>query len=177
MLATFFFGFLLSRFFSRFQLMTCPKMGFRLEYWPTCETNPIYTMTTIEEFAGESISNVLPSYLRKLAIQPMDIHTLWLSLFASLIAPFGGFFASGFKRAFKIKDFGSSIPGHGGFVDRMDCQIMMGMFTYAYYQAWIKETNATDPDLVLRMLNVLPGNEQVEVYQQIKESLSTQGLL
>ena len=26
-----------------------------------------------------------------------------LSLFASLIAPFGGFFASGFKRAIKIK--------------------------------------------------------------------------
>jgi phosphatidate cytidylyltransferase len=28
-----------------------------------------------------------------------------LSLFASLIAPFGGFFASGFKRAIKIKVF------------------------------------------------------------------------
>jgi hypothetical protein len=28
-----------------------------------------------------------------------------------LIAPFGGFFASGVKRAFKIKDFSDSIPG------------------------------------------------------------------
>jgi phosphatidate cytidylyltransferase len=44
-------------------------------------------------------------------------------LFASIIAPFGGFFASGFKRAFKIKDFGDSIPGHGGITDRMDCQV------------------------------------------------------
>jgi CDP-diglyceride synthetase len=35
----------------------------------------------------------------------------------------GGFFASGFKRAFKIKDFGDTIPGHGGFTDRMDCQV------------------------------------------------------
>lgn len=35
----------------------------------------------------------------------------------------GGFFASGFKRAFKIKDFGDSIPGHGGLTDRMDCQV------------------------------------------------------
>jgi len=26
-----------------------------------------------------------------------------MSLFASVIGPFGGFFASGFKRAFKIK--------------------------------------------------------------------------
>ncbi|KAL6999205.1 phosphatidate cytidylyltransferase [Sarracenia purpurea var. burkii] len=39
-------------------------------------------------------------------------------------SPFGGFFASGFKRAFKIKDFGNSISGHGGFTDRMDCQVL-----------------------------------------------------
>jgi CDP-diglyceride synthetase len=49
-------------------------------------------------------------------------HLLFLSVFASLVAPFGGFFASGFKRAFNIKDFGHSIPGHGGMTDRMDCQ-------------------------------------------------------
>ncbi len=34
-----------------------------------------------------------------------QIHAMILSLFASLIAPFGGFFASGFKRAIKIKVF------------------------------------------------------------------------
>lgn len=55
-----------------------------------------------------------------------------LAVFASLIAPFGGFFASVFKRAIKIKDFGDSIPGHGGMTDRMDCQLLMGTFTYLY---------------------------------------------
>jgi hypothetical protein len=34
-----------------------------------------------------------------------------LAVFASIFAPFGGFFASGFKRAFKMKDFGDTIPG------------------------------------------------------------------
>ncbi|EOD20398.1 phosphatidate cytidylyltransferase [Emiliania huxleyi CCMP1516] len=38
--------------------------------------------------------------------------------FASLVAPFGGFFASGIKRAYKIKDFSAIIPGHGGVFDR-----------------------------------------------------------
>ena len=53
-------------------------------------------------------------------------------LFAAVIAPFGGFFASGFKRALRVKDFGDSIPGHGGLTDRMDCQIVMAVFSYMY---------------------------------------------
>jgi len=58
-------------------------------------------------------------------VAPIQFHILVLATFASLIAPFGGFFASGLKRAFKIKDFGDSIPGHGGMTDRMDCQFIM----------------------------------------------------
>jgi len=34
---------------------------------------------------------------------PFIFHSISLSLFASVIGPFGGFFASGFKRAFRIK--------------------------------------------------------------------------
>ena len=36
-------------------------------------------------------------------IYPVVFHSLFLAAFGSLIGPFGGFFASGFKRAFKIK--------------------------------------------------------------------------
>ena len=38
----------------------------------------------------------------------MQFHSIVLSLFSSLIAPFGGFFASGFKRAFKVKVYRES---------------------------------------------------------------------
>lgn len=61
-------------------------------------------------------------------IAPVQFHALVISLFASLVAPFGGFMASGFKRAFKIKDFADKIPGHGGVTDRMDCKVLMGWF-------------------------------------------------
>ena len=37
------------------------------------------------------------------SITPFQLHALVMSVFASLIAPFGGFFASGLKRAFKLK--------------------------------------------------------------------------
>lgn len=36
---------------------------------------------------------------------PFVLHSISMSIFASVIGPFGGFFASGFKRAFKIKVF------------------------------------------------------------------------
>lgn len=65
-------------------------------------------------------------------VSPAQLHACVMALFASFIAPFGGFLASGFKRALKIKDFSSLIPGHGGFMDRFDCQLLMGAFAYIY---------------------------------------------
>jgi phosphatidate cytidylyltransferase len=64
----------------------------------------------------------LNRHVATISYAPYQLHLLFMSCFASLVAPFGGFFASGFKRAFNIKDFGHSIPGHGGMTDRMDCQ-------------------------------------------------------
>ena len=72
-----------------------------------------------------------------LTFYPFFIHCFFMSLFASIIGPFGGFFASGFKRAFKIKDFGDIIPGHGGIMDRFDCQFLMATFVNVYIHSFI----------------------------------------
>ena len=69
---------------------------------------------------------------------PAQIHSLILSIFASLIAPFGGFLASALKRAYGLKDFGNLIPGHGGFLDRCDCQFVMATFSYLYLTAFVR---------------------------------------
>ena len=71
-------------------------------------------------------------------LAPFQFHAMIFALYASLIGPFGGFFASGFKRAFKLKDFSQSVGfGHGGISDRMDCQIMMCVFVYVYRQSFV----------------------------------------
>ncbi|XP_034054390.1 phosphatidate cytidylyltransferase 2-like isoform X3 [Gymnodraco acuticeps] len=71
-------------------------------------------------------------------LYPFQIHSIALSSFASIMGPFGGFFASGFKRAFKIKDFANTIPGHGGIMDRFDCQYLMATFVNVYISSFIR---------------------------------------
>ncbi|XP_076927121.1 phosphatidate cytidylyltransferase 2-like, partial [Bidens hawaiensis] len=101
--------------------------------WLECDPGPYFKPEMFE--LPREISQVLP--WKEITVLPVQWHALCLGLFASVIAPFGGFFASGFKRAFKIKDFGGSIPGHGGFTDRMDCQMVMAVFAYIYHQSFV----------------------------------------
>ena len=77
-------------------------------------------------------------FLGPLMINEFCIHVLILVLFASIIAPFGGFFASGLKRALGIKDFSDTIPGHGGVVDRLDCMMLMMVFLFIYLSEIVK---------------------------------------
>ena len=65
---------------------------------------------------------------------PFVMHGFLVSLFSSLIGPFGGFLASGLKRACRQKNFGSLIPGHGGVLDRCDCMFLMAVFSYVYLE-------------------------------------------
>lgn len=61
-----------------------------------------------------------------------DWQALILAAFASFGAPIGGILASAAKRASGTKDFGDSIPGHGGVMDRVDCQLFMSAFSYLF---------------------------------------------
>ncbi len=90
---------------------------------------------------------------------PFQKHALAMAIFASTIGPFGGFFASGFKRAFKIKDFGDTIPGHGGFMDRFDCQVIMATFVNTYIQSFI---HSPSPHKLFNQLLVISKEDQIE---------------
>ena len=97
--------------------------------------------------------------------------------FASLIAPFGGFFASGLKRTFKIKDFGDSIPGHGGMTDRMDCQFIMGFFAFMYYQSFIAVYKTSVGSVIEMAINGLTPEQQIDVVKGLSKHLYNQGAL
>uniref|UniRef100_A0A803KQ04 Phosphatidate cytidylyltransferase n=1 Tax=Chenopodium quinoa TaxID=63459 RepID=A0A803KQ04_CHEQI len=111
-------AFLLANVMGRFEWLTCPREDLSTG-WLHCDPGPLFK-PEYYHLPG-LIANWLP--WKDIPVMPVQWHALFLGLFSSIIAPFGGFFASGFKRAFKIKDFGDSIPGHGGITDRMDCQL------------------------------------------------------
>lgn len=86
--------------------------------------------------------------------------------FGSLVAPFGGFLMSAIKRAYGIKDFDSVIPGHGGVTDRMDCQLVMILFTFVHYQTFIRHA-PVGYDRVLSLIGALKPEDQLRLYDEL----------
>ncbi|GFZ46692.1 CDP-DG synthase [Saitozyma sp. JCM 24511] len=179
-ICTLIFGLAWGTFFMRFPYMICPArdLGTNVFSQVTCRPNPVFVWREFE-FTGP-VKHILQTILGhtppNIPYAPFQIHVLVMATFASLVAPFGGFFASGFKRAFNIKDFGHSIPGHGGMTDRMDCQFMMGMFSYVYYSSLIRIQYVTVGSILQTVVTSLTAGEQLELLADLKRYLEGQGV-
>lgn len=99
-----------------------------------------------------------------------SIHLFVIVIFASFIAPFGGFFASGLKRAMKLKDFSNIIPGHGGFTDRLDCIWIMLIFCFIYLSEIVKG-KIHSLSSVLSYVSRLKESDQLMLYRKLGEML------
>ncbi|KAK8369109.1 hypothetical protein V6Z11_A01G089600 [Gossypium hirsutum] len=155
-------AFVLANIYGSFQWLTCPRKDLSTG-WLHCDPGPLFK---------PEYYPLLPWLpWTEIAILPVQWHALWLGLFASIIAPFGGFFASGFKRAFKIKDFGDSIPGHGGLTDRMDCQMVMAVFAYIYHQSFVVPQDYTVETIMSEILSSLTLEEQQILYMKLGQIL------
>lgn len=105
---------------------------------------------------------------------PAQLHSIVIASFASLIAPFGGFFASGVKRAFRIKDFGDTIPGHGGITDRFDCHGLMGIFIYIYLTQVVFRS-ADSFERVLDLVNTMSMDDKEKLLLLLRQDLAMNG--
>lgn len=171
-ICTIFFGFGLTNILMRYKYFTCPvnDLGANIFTGLQCDPNPVFNAYpyNISEWTGLDYT---------FWIAPIQFHILVFATFASLIAPFGGFFASGLKRTMKIKDFGHSIPGHGGMTDRMDCQFIMGLFAYMYHQSFIAVYKTTVGSVIESAIMGLTPEEQVEVVRSLGKYLYNQGIV
>ncbi|XP_038973254.1 phosphatidate cytidylyltransferase 1-like isoform X1 [Phoenix dactylifera] len=162
LVTTMFSAFVLANLMGRFRWLTCPRKDLST-VWLHCDPGPMFK----PEYYPLRVW--VPEWFpwKEVPILPVQWHALALGLFASIIAPFGGFFASGFKRAFKFKDFGDSIPGHGGITDRMDCQMVMAVFAYIYHQSFVMPQSFSIEMILDQILRNLSFEEQQILYEQL----------
>ncbi|GAB2274206.1 phosphatidate cytidylyltransferase [Dionaea muscipula] len=160
-------AFVLANHLGQFKWLTCPRKDLSTG-WLHCDPGPLFKPEYL------SLPGSFPRWFfpwKEVSIMPVQWHAIWLGMFASIIAPFGGFFASGFKRAFKIKDFGDSIPGHGGITDRMDCQMVMAVFAYIYHQSFVVSQSVSVAMIIDQILVNLTFEDQLQLYTRLGDIL------
>ncbi|KAF2722996.1 phosphatidate cytidylyltransferase [Polychaeton citri CBS 116435] len=173
---TILFGFVLTNLLMRYKYFICPvnDLGANIFTGLQCDPNPVFIP---QKYALPFIPPNWTHLPTTITVAPLQFHILVMATFASLIAPFGGFFASGLKRTFNIKDFGDSIPGHGGMTDRMDCQFIMGFFAYMYYQSFIAVYKASVGSVIETAITGLSPEEQIALIRGLTKHLVNQGVV
>lgn len=160
---------------SQSDYITCPAVTLTesLFDYPHCDPHPVFIPqiyqlpVNVAQWVGFDL----------ISLKPVYFHSAIIATFASLIAPFGGFFASGLKRAFGIKDFGDTIPGHGGITDRFDCQFLMGSFSYLYYQTFITSDNVNTGTVLQMAIINLSAQQVTQLVKSLLKYLNTAGHL
>ncbi|WP_333876771.1 phosphatidate cytidylyltransferase [Flavobacterium sp.] len=90
---------------------------------------------TVEGFAGGVIFSIVAGIILAQFYLHQDT-TKWIiiAMIVSAFGTLGDLIESKFKRIAGVKDSGTIMPGHGGFLDRLDSIIFVAPFVYLFYQ-------------------------------------------
>ncbi|KAK0099158.1 hypothetical protein PV326_004317 [Microctonus aethiopoides] len=175
-ISTVVFGLMMSYVMCQYRYFVCPIEYSEILGRMTMDCEPSSLFRAQEFILPKSLQFITKMLHVKnsLTVYPFMLHSLSMSVFSSVIGPFGGFFASGFKRAFKIKDFGDIIPGHGGIMDRFDCQYLMATFVNVYISSFI---HTASPQKLLQQVFNLKPEQQLQLFVALRDTLENRGLL
>jgi len=154
---------------SESQWLVCPQRNVDPFASLSCEPGPLFERQAIPIPSKEF-------HVVTLTAKPFQVHAALLAVFASVVAPFGGFLASAIKRAYNIKDFDSLIPGHGGFMDRMDCQFLMLLCTNVWYRTFVRAYDDLSEEDLLRVIRLMVPSARATFLRQLLVEFNCSGV-
>ena len=94
---------------------------------------------TVEGAIGNVLGTLLAAFIARFwFFEEFSLtHCLIVAFICGIIGQFGDFSESLIKRNCRVKDSGALIPGHGGFLDRIDSLLFAGPAFYCYYQLFL----------------------------------------
>lgn len=91
---------------------------------------------TVEGFIGGLILTTITAYFLKFLLPINTEKTLILTVLLCIVGFGGDITLSAVKREHKIKDMGTSIPGHGGMMDRLDSLAFTSITFFYLIRYW-----------------------------------------
>lgn len=122
------FSFIVLSIFDSFSQITGQLLG-RRKLFPKTSPNK-----TLGGLIGGGLTAIISSFLLNSLCSSPIAESILISFGIVFFAFMGDLTASFYKRRFKVKDYSSLIPGHGGFLDRFDSLIAAGAWiTFSMY--------------------------------------------
>lgn len=88
---------------------------------------------TWEGFIGGLVFSIGAAYLISMYLNFLETnHWILIAIIISVFGTLGDLVESMLKRSMQLKDSGSILPGHGGFLDRFDATLIAAPFVWLY---------------------------------------------